>query len=136
MTIPLLDGSLKLGETTFDEQNQELIDQFNVLSRACQEGGCGDVIFDVIKYVNRYVSDHFSYEEALMQVFKYPQLEGHKEEHNRFRGDVEKYNEMLAHYESLEELTIKVYRTLFQWVINHVRKLDKDMIEYVKLQTG
>jgi len=136
MTIPLLDGSLKLGETTFDEQNQELIDTFNTLSKACQEGECRDVIFDVLKYLNRYVSEHFSYEEALMQVFKYPHLEGHRDEHARFKEDVERYSENLTHYETLEDLAIKVYRMFFQWVINHVRKQDKDMITYVKLRTG
>ncbi len=136
MTIPLLDGSQKLGETTFDEQNQELIDTFNMFSKACQEGECGDVIFNVLKYLNRYVSEHFSYEEALMQVFKYPRLEAHKDEHARFKEDVEKYSESLAHYESLEDLAIKVYRVFLKWVINHVRKEDKDMIRYVKLRTG
>jgi hemerythrin len=39
---------------------------------------------------------------------------------------------MLAQYEPLEELVIKIYRTFFQWIINHVRKFDKDMIEHVR----
>lgn len=132
MTIPLLDGTIQLGEQLFDEQNQEFIISFNNLSKACQEGECTDVVFTLLKYLNRYASEHLPYEEALMELFKYPKQHEHREQHARFKKDIESYTEMLAHYEPLEELVIKIYRTFFQWIINHIRKLDKDMIEHIK----
>ncbi len=132
MSIPLLDGTIQLGEQLFDEQNKELIINFNNLSKACQEGECSDVVFALLKYLNKYVSEHLPYEEALMELFNYPEQHDHREQHTRFKNDIENYTEMLAHYEPLEELVIKIYRTFFQWIINHVRKLDKDMIEYIK----
>lgn len=132
MSIPLLDGTIQLGEQLFDEQNKELIINFNNLSKACQEGECSDVVFALLKYLNKYVSEHLPYEEALMELFNYPEQHDHREQHTRFKKDIENYTEMLAHYEPLEELVIKIYRTFFQWIINHVRKLDKDMIEYIK----
>lgn len=132
MSIPLLDGTTQLGEQLFDQQNQELIVNFNNLSKACQDGECSDMVFSLLKYLNRYVSEHLPYEEALMELFNYPQQREHREQHDRFRKDIESFTDMLAHYEPLEELVIKIYRTFFQWIINHVRKSDKDMIEYVK----
>lgn len=132
MSIPLLDGTIQLGEQLFDQQNQELIVNFNNLSKACQDGECSDMVFSLLKYLNRYVSEHLPYEEALMELFNYPHQREHREQHAKLKKDIENFTDMLAHYEPLEELVIKIYRTFFQWIINHVRKFDKDMIEYVK----
>lgn len=132
MPIPLLDGSMQLGEQLFDEQNQELVTTFNNLSKACQDGEFSDLVFSLLKYLNRYVSEHLPYEEALMELFSYPRQHEHREQHARFKREIDAYTEMLAHYEPLEELVIRMYRTYFQWIINHVRKFDKDMIDYVK----
>ena len=132
MSIPLLDATIQLGEQLFDEQNQELVINFNNLSKACQDGECSDVIFTLLKYLNRYVNEHLPYEEALMELFNYPEQNEHHQQHVKLKKDIVTYTEMLAQYEPLEELVIKVYRTYFQWIINHVRKSDRDMIEYIK----
>lgn len=124
--------NLRLGVPVIDEQHEAIFTQFNKLTEALREGGSGLEVRDVLSYLDEYATKHFTDEESLMQLYKYEGLEEQRQHHNLFRDNIAMFFAMLADEAPSQELAIKIDATLIRYFINHVRKLDKKMIEFIK----
>ena len=128
------DDSLLLGNADIDEQHRQLFDHFEKFSLACQEGQGGEVLKELLKYIDEYSSQHFSYEEAFMAQHEYPKLPEQQLRHAQFRETVNELWEMDTKNVDAHQLSLVVYRKLILWFIQHIKNLDHEMVNYILAQ--
>lgn len=128
------DESLKLGVPAIDEQHEEIFGCFDKLSAALHEGNGSKVIVELLAYLDSYTSIHFRNEEELMGLYRYPGLEEQQQQHATFRENIVIFTETLATSEPTQEIVLKIDAALIRYFINHVRKLDRKMVEYITSQ--
>ena len=90
-----------------------------------------DVPFDpeIIVKLRLYAENHFTLEEIYMEKLRYPELEPHREAHNRFRTELEALTEIEA--DSSKELQDALASFLYKWLKMHVLGIDKKLEEFV-----
>jgi len=99
---------------------------------ACKAGRGKDAVVDTVKFLESYVIEHFSAEEALQREVAYPEYLNHKALHDKFLEDV------AALRKSLDESgpglsTITTTNTLVvDWLVSHIKRMDKKLGEYIK----
>jgi hemerythrin len=120
-----------VGIPTVDEQHKELLRLTNELYNACLRGdeAARERFKEVIKSTVNYVSFHFSSEEKLMESLKYPDIEIHKKEHERFVkkvvGDVKAFEEGKAFVPNT------FVRFLRDWILTHIAMEDIKYADYI-----
>ncbi|WP_052339540.1 bacteriohemerythrin [Gorillibacterium massiliense] len=123
---------LNIGIDIVDEQHQELVRRMNEFMTACTQKQGKEVIEETLRFLASYVVEHFHDEEQLMARSQFPEYEQHREEHERFVADV---NALLSQIETSGVsvlTTIKLNRTLVDWLINHIQKNDQTFGDYLK----
>jgi len=124
--------NLRLGVPVIDEQHEAIFVQFNKLSAALSAGESRSEIIEVLDYLNEYVTTHFTDEENLMQLYKYDGLEEQRQHHALFKENIARFSELLATNAPTQEIAIKIDATLIRYFINHVRRLDRKLIDSIK----
>jgi hemerythrin len=124
------------GVPAIDEQHKEIFIEFERLSRSIEEGGRNDEIESLLDYLNEYVNTHFTDEEKLMSLFKYPGLEEQRQQHIQFKENITKLREMLTDNVPAKEIAIRIDATLIRYFISHVRKLDSKLGDFIKSSMG
>jgi len=119
--------SLAIGIEEIDAQHKELLERFDTLLTACEEGKGIKELKNLLGFLNQYVVTHFSEEEALQRKSGFPGYEAHRKEHESFVARIRKLQaetdqEGVAVYHVIETNNL-----LFKWLINHISKLDKEL---------
>ena len=128
------DDTLLLGHTEIDEQHRAIFAQFDRLSQACQQGQGEEVLNELFEYLDDYVNQHFSREEAFMAEHDYPKLAEQQEQHARFRQMVQEMRTVDSEDKSAHHLSVMVRRELILWFIQHIKHLDQEMVDYILAQ--
>ena len=124
--------NLRFGVPVIDEQHEEIFAHFDKLSDALEGGrGCEEVI-KVLNYLNDYATIHFSDEEKLMMLFKYDGLEEQRQQHALFKENIAGISGLLAATAPTQEIAIKIHATLIRYFINHIRKLDRKLVDFIR----
>lgn len=123
---------LSTGVPAIDEQHMEIFAKFDELSKAIEAGGCNEEVVRLLNYLNDYSNTHFSDEENLMSLYKYSGLEEQRQQHALFKENINKLFEMLTNNVPPKEVAIRIDATLIRYFINHVRKLDSKMCDFIK----
>lgn len=106
-----------------DEQHKKLINLINMLHDAMKEGRAKKIVSEVLQGLVDYTKYHFSTEEKYMSIFKYPDYQSHKAEHEKF---IEKVLEFAKDFsEDKIGLPIKIMPFLTDWLSNHILVNDK-----------
>jgi hemerythrin len=123
---------LSLGIPEIDEQHQEIFRRFAAFSQACQEEQGREVLMDLITFMHLYAQRHFASEEQLMITYGYPGLQEQVLHHAQFQHDLEEFAEKVSAGGASQELALSVKGKLIRWLIQHIRDLDRKMVEFVK----
>lgn len=119
-------NSFSVGVEEIDQQHKELFNRTNKLLDASQAGRGKEVIQETMSFLEDYVQSHFSFEEGLMQKYRYPEFSTHKNLHENFTQN------FLQLKKEAEEnigllLVTKVNKTVVDWWINHILHVDKKL---------
>lgn len=129
------DKNLETGNAMIDQQHKELIRSMNNLLEACSKGKGRAEIQSTLDFLSRYISKHFSDEEALQRKYAYPDYENHKKAHEDFKKTVA---EMAAEYEQSGTsivLVAKINSSVSSWLINHINREDAKIARHIKEKT-
>ena len=85
----------------------------------------------ILKELKDYVVFHFDTEERLMMENDYLHYQSHKNEHEFFKKEVERL-ENRTEAVNEEELLKEILNFVFTWILNHILKVDKRLIEIIK----
>src|SRR3972149_3293503 len=76
--------NLSIGVAEIDNQHKELFKRINNLLDACTQGKGKDEVLNTLRFLDDYVTVHFTEEERLQQKYNYPYYTSHKALHAEF----------------------------------------------------
>jgi len=127
------DKSLETGNLIIDEQHKSLINAINELLDACSQGKGRVEVQKTLNFLSDYVIKHFNDEEKLQLKSKYPDYTAHKKLHEDFKRDVA---EIVSEFEkggATIPLVAKVNRSIGDWLIRHIKTMDKKVAQHINL---
>jgi hemerythrin len=122
---------LSTGVQEIDTQHKALIEKFNELIAACNQKKGSDEIQEFLHFLTRYVIEHFSDEEHLMQQRRYPGFDVHQREHEGYRERLAKLrDEYIAGMR--DEIVSEAVWLAAEWFVGHIKRSDLAMAEYLR----
>jgi hemerythrin len=124
--------SLQLPEV--DDQHRVLIDIINQIWRQLVHPAAeGTSVVPLLEELQTYTETHFTAEEQLMAGFGYPHLERHRVAHREFVGYIQHARE---EYESGKPVAMELLRFLNDWLIHHIKVVDRDYATFIAGKQG
>ncbi|MCX7822240.1 MAG: bacteriohemerythrin [Syntrophobacterales bacterium] len=119
----------EVGVSEIDEQHQRLFKMVNDLNEAMARGQGKDVLDQILTGLVDYAARHFQTEEMYMRKANYPELDSHREIHERLANRV---HEMVDRYKMGEVgLVIELLNFLQDWLKKHILGTDKRYGQYL-----
>ncbi len=110
---------MSVGVDAIDNDHRRLLETINEINDAITAGKTADVIEEIFSRLERYVVEHFTREEALMEQSGFQELEPHKRQHQKFVGRVPQLKAKLLSADTME-VALEVSLFLTNWLMNHV----------------
>lgn len=123
------DDSLSVDIEEIDEDHRRLVDLFNILNHSVAEGDSADYVEAVLEELITCTIWHFRHEERLMLLYKYKDLQGHREEHENLIASVRQLQQKF-HQES-RLLTNEDIEYLSNWLTQHILGYDMKLGFYL-----
>ena len=128
--------SYRVGVDLIDTQHQELFHRVSDFLQAIKSDGDWEQKVEKVKetsdFMQKYVIEHFSDEEAFQQSIHYDQYEKHHQVHENFKAEVAKLAQKLEDSQYHEEVAQEFAGKLMTWLIYHVAMEDQKIGEYVR----
>jgi hemerythrin len=125
------DASLATGNGLIDTQHRELFARVNKLLAACSTGKGREAVVEMIGYLEDYAKRHFAAEEKEMRLIGYPDYEAHRQQHAEFNAKLLELRQSVNGPGPGTYLVILTNRILVDWLIHHVKKVDKALAVYL-----
>lgn len=121
-----------VGIETIDQDRRRMLSLVNNLKAAalCRTGEAFER--QILQELVDYTHYHFQREEKLMEEYGYPDLEGHKAQHDQMIIQVDTF--MRRYEERGREALAEVVEYLKQWLLQHVNGTDKKFVPYLQEQ--
>ncbi|WP_233277842.1 bacteriohemerythrin [Paenibacillus durus] len=126
--------SYEIGVEKIDCQHRQLLVKLNEFFDACSNQQGREKIEETLKFLKDYTIEHFGSEEELMNDIHFPELAEHQKEHADFVKTVLELEEAIQTKGVSVLTTIKLNRTLTDWLITHINKCDKLIGDYMAEQ--
>lgn len=117
-----------------DEEHKHLIDLINQLHDAMSQGRGKQQLALILNELIDYAKTHFAHEERLMTQANFRGLASHKREHDFFARKIAELRKRFAEGELA--ITVEVSNFLKDWVIHHVRGVDKSYSPAIRQSLG
>ena len=117
------------GVDQFDREHHKIVELINAMFLAIRNKSNLEEVSPLLEEVLDYTSYHFDNEEKVMRDTNYPELETHIEEHRKLKEQSLQFKELLK--ENFSEQSIKFYRFLRDWLINHILDCDKKYYSHI-----
>jgi len=132
-------NSLSVGEKSIDKQHQGIILQIQDMEKNLLEENPLPGIRKCIHFLDKYIVEHFSYEEAYMKKNKFPGLVEHVKIHRKFSDFYEDYKKELTIKLTKEEDVKafarkhgkKIHIYLGKWLIDHIEGEDRKYCRFI-----
>jgi len=126
------DKSLELGYSEIDDQHRSVFEHFEKLSQAARQANVKEILEELSFFLCDFAKDHFAAEEKIMAEYGYPAIELQKHQHAEFTRFATDFKEKIEREGVTPELAIEATGKLLNWIIQHIRRHDKDLVEYIK----
>ncbi|MEI6429995.1 MAG: hemerythrin family protein [Pseudanabaena sp. ELA607] len=128
-TLPRFDwsDSLKVGVPMIDTQHRELFAAVNDLADAIEAGQGGNKVKKLLTFLQFYAEWHFDNEEQCAAQHVCPIASQNKAAHTQFLQAVKELRQRYRETEGTEEIAILIHKTLGDWLINHILKIDTEI---------
>lgn len=124
---------LAVGVKIIDEQHKEIFRRVDALLEACKAGKGKDAVGGMLTFLEDYIVEHFAAEEAIQMQYAYPSYNAHKQEHERFIQSVDELKKKFEKEGPSLMTVLETNRTVVDWLVKHIKKVDMDLGAYLKL---
>lgn len=125
---------LVTGNEEIDRQHKEMFRRFNNFQSAFNQGKARKELYDLLTFLNDYVSSHFAMEEELQVQHCYPVYMSHKEEHDDFIRKLRKMEERLDTIGATATQVILTNMALAVWLTKHISGSDREFAAFLPCQ--
>ena len=125
------DDSLLTGVEDIDDQHRELFRRFNDLLAACNQGRGRDEVLRVLTFLDDYIRRHFRDEEAMQQRTNFPDYTVHRAQHEEFMVKTDALAAQFRSEGATLSLLVKTNNTLMEWLVGHIRKMDRAFAKHM-----
>lgn len=126
------DPALEIGDETVDSQHRQLVEMLDHLIAAESQADARTAIPETLESLSAYVSTHFAAEKDIMLACGFPQvgIDAHLEEHRKL---TERTRDFVLEYRRGEvESVVPLAEFLHAWLVDHVDRVDRELIEFVQ----
>lgn len=124
--------SLEIGVEQIDCQHRQLLAKLNEFFEACSNQSAKEKIEETLRFLKEYTLEHFSSEENLMEDIDFPELANHQKLHADFINKVLELEQSYQAQGPSVLTTIRLNRTLTDWLTSHITKCDKLIGQYMQ----
>ena len=118
------------GLADIDSQHKIFLSYINQCYDAINKNRQTGVPPDLVRKLKKYAEIHFSYEEQLMELNGFPELEKHKELHKHFINEILKVEKARLTGDGV--ITLKsVLGMMRDWFLNHIIVEDRKLALYL-----
>ena len=114
--------ALSVGVDKMNDEHKVLVGLVNQLYAALKQGKAREALGGILDELIDYTRVHFSDEESLLKLYRYPGLEEQEQAHRRL---VAKAEDLQQRYQAGASLGVDVMNFLRDWLTNHIQKMDK-----------
>lgn len=129
MALMKWDQTLSVQIDSIDTQHQKLVGLLNKLHDSMAAGTGRQVVDAVLDELVTYTKEHFAFEEGLLKKANYPDFMAHQAEHTKLTAQAV---ELQKNIKNGQALTMDVMNFLVNWLSQHIMKVDKKYVPYVK----
>ena len=115
---------LAVGHQTIDAQHRRLFEKFNDFLEGCDRGVASERLLELLDFLDRYVEEHFSAEEALMARHGYQAALTHAEEHRHFEKLLLALKQELLQTGPTVQVLVRTNKALVHWLTSHIQEVD------------
>jgi len=129
------DPSLECGVELIDNEHRELVRLVGDLIQAAKNRKAVESSKGALDFLGKYVTTHFEHEEIYMKKCSYPETSEHKRLHAEF---VKTFLDLKKHYDENGEnlaIALEINTVASNWLINHIKAVDKKFAQYYKEHT-
>jgi hemerythrin len=112
------------GHKKIDEQHKMIIVEMNRLHEYVSNHEDEDKIKQILKFLNHYVNEHFSFEEGCFEKYKCPFAEKNRTEHKDFTDKVKELNEAAENEVFDHAKILDIYYEMVFWIKDHILETD------------
>jgi len=123
---------LSTGVEEIDSQHKELFKRLNTLLDACSQQKGKEEVGGYLAFLEDYIVQHFSAEEAAMTKAGYPGLQAHRQEHDYFKQRIATIKKEFLDYGATIHVVLLAVRTSGDWLLSHIKKTDREMGAFLK----
>ncbi|PYG01361.1 MULTISPECIES: bacteriohemerythrin [unclassified Thioalkalivibrio] len=114
---------LDTGIPVIDNQHKRIVEYINRLCEAVEGQATREQVHEVLDQVVDYTLTHFAFEEEMLEIVEYPDLEQHRKSHEAFSQRIRQYQQDFA---DGHDVASELGETLRDWLMNHIRKDDHE----------
>ncbi len=125
-----------VGITEIDRQHQELFrmaGEIYDMVLALDDAGQTEHILELLAGLKQYAGAHFVLEESLMDRYDYPDLEAHRQEHEKFRTDLAALS-VDQESRSPKQTVTELIKFITQWIFKHICTVDPGYAPLLRAQ--
>jgi hemerythrin-like metal-binding protein len=130
--MQLWNASMLIGIAAIDKQHEGLVRQIGLLAENIYSGKSSEQFDEMFRFLEKYVIEHFNYEEQLMRENRYPKYEAHRSLHEEFIKNLELYNFSVQNKQATHTESYALFKTLLDWLLTHIMKEDKSIALFIK----
>ena len=125
--MPSVDWKPKfsVGVERFDDDHRHLfylLNQLHMSMDGRESNESNSALNLILKELFWYAQTHFRAEEVLMKRYRYPELDAHRAQHDRFTEQVVQF---AARFQSgRDEIIVEVSDTMQEWLAQHILQSD------------
>jgi hemerythrin len=123
------DQTCSVGVQEMDEAHKVLFRIGNRMIQASVEKHGDQDTREVIDEMIAYADQHFSREEQLMELAKFPERKEHHAEHEKLMSDIRLFK---SRYVARDLEGAEVASFLIDWIVNHIKNNDKKYTPYMQ----
>jgi hemerythrin len=116
-----------VGILEIDDQHKLLLRSFSAIVESISlDQGWSNTHYAIVK-LNQLAHMHFSFEEAMMRMFGYPETEAHQKEHQNFFAKLDSIESRLLK----KPADVEMVQFLRGWLTTHILGSDRGYAKYI-----
>ena len=132
--MPKWSPDLETGYKELDDQHRRIFRLIGITITAVETKMDKRCVVAVLEETYDYLLRHTGVEEELMLAFSYPEIEAHRQEHKSMLVEIRRLSDDYAELGHRAIVTVKLETMLVRWVREHIKSLDKKMVEFLLKQ--